>query len=669
MTAPVIPNVTSPLAIVLIDPVTGLAYSATAGAAPSVLITPAGGSVDEVSVNAAIVAMGAAGGGTVYIGVGTFKTSSPIVNYQVGVSVIGAGDGLSIIQPQAGWTAVNAPTTTTTIAGVVAFVGATYFECSGLTLDMSLLPSSANGIITVPFGTGPSDQFSLPCKHGKIHDNSVVSPAFPNYLYWNEKSQYMKWYDNFGDGGTTSPTAVVDQQGFEIFAGYDVEAYGNFMTNIGGNAYLVQTISSTFPNGGCEKIRIHHNAADVCYNGLMCQSTYDATNGPANLKEVEFDNNECSNIFHYGMYLFAATGNATNPPIWAGVNMHHNILRGATTAAGALTSTQGFFANNSASNTFSITAVTQANPGVFTLGANSLVVGDTVYVQPPLGMVEIQSGYYTVNTIPTPNSTVTLAFNGTALNTTTFTAYSSGGKIDPVLTNFEAVDINHNQFLDFAKTDSAALAQISSFYNLRFHNNAVRNLIAPVSGTNYSLIVNGFHQNVSVCDNEFDGAQRGSMYCDTGINLELRRNTCLNWNKSLGGFSAIYLNGAYDSVVTDNRMKTAFQTSIGSLVNLGAANGFVTGRNDYIGRIATGFTLYNFSTAINGNVGTTAAISNVATSFTVTTNRCTTTSTVEVYQVAGTTVRPPILTTPANGSFTVTVAVGTGDETYRWHIL
>lgn len=80
-----------------------------------------------------------------------------------------------------------------------------------------------------------------------------------------------------------------------------------------------------------------------------------------------------------------------------------------------------------------ISAITQANPGVLTLGGvNNFAVGDHVYIDGIVGMTELNKAHYTVAT--NAGATITLYYYGTTtlVNTTTYTAYSSGGLVEVV---------------------------------------------------------------------------------------------------------------------------------------------------------------------------------------------------------------------------------------------
>jgi len=92
-------------------------------------------------------------------------------------------------------------------------------------------------------------------------------------------------------------------------------------------------------------------------------------------------------------------------------------LFGRTTAIGATTS--------------SLSGVTQANPGVFTTSAaHNLSVGQLITITGVVGMTQLNGNTYVVNTTPL-STTFTVTFQGLALDTSAYTAYSSGGTVTP----------------------------------------------------------------------------------------------------------------------------------------------------------------------------------------------------------------------------------------------
>jgi len=81
----------------------------------------------------------------------------------------------------------------------------------------------------------------------------------------------------------------------------------------------------------------------------------------------------------------------------------------------------------------SLSGISQANPGVFTTtGAHGLTVGQLVVITGVLGMTQVNNNVYVVNTTPlTTTFTVSAEGSGglTPVNTTSFTAYTSGGTV------------------------------------------------------------------------------------------------------------------------------------------------------------------------------------------------------------------------------------------------
>lgn len=75
-----------------------------------------------------------------------------------------------------------------------------------------------------------------------------------------------------------------------------------------------------------------------------------------------------------------------------------------------------------------ITGVTQASPGVITSTAHGLVVDEVIIIEGIVGMTELNSRVYKVNTVPTADTfSVKDYLTGTAVNTSAYTAYGSAG--------------------------------------------------------------------------------------------------------------------------------------------------------------------------------------------------------------------------------------------------
>ena len=75
-----------------------------------------------------------------------------------------------------------------------------------------------------------------------------------------------------------------------------------------------------------------------------------------------------------------------------------------------------------------VTGITQANPGVVTANAHGLSNGDSVYLTGIVGMTELNSG-----TVPyTVANVTTNTFELSGIDTSAYTAYSSGGSINRI---------------------------------------------------------------------------------------------------------------------------------------------------------------------------------------------------------------------------------------------
>lgn len=135
-----------------------------------------------------------------------------------------------------------------------------------------------------------------------------------------------------------------------------------------------------------------------------------------------------------------------------------------------------------------ISNVTQANPGVITnSSAHGLVVDELVTIVDVQGMTQI-AGTYKVNTVPGA-FTITLknAITGVALDTSAFTAYTSGGEIRKATVQHIGNKIVDNNVIATAKTFGVYLiCQV----NAMVANNSVEyafNLGAPASTSTIAM--------------------------------------------------------------------------------------------------------------------------------------------------------------------------------------
>jgi hypothetical protein len=101
-----------------------------------------------------------------------------------------------------------------------------------------------------------------------------------------------------------------------------------------------------------------------------------------------------------------------------------------------------------------ITGVTQADPGVITSNSHGFSNGDEIYIDSVAGMTELNGRNYRVANATTDTFTLTNLF-GDAIDTTDFTAYTSGGtatEIYNIATPYAVADLPTLRFVQSADT-------------------------------------------------------------------------------------------------------------------------------------------------------------------------------------------------------------------------
>ena len=182
------------------------------------------------------------------------------------------------------------------------------------------------------------------------------------------------------------------------------------------------------------------SGSGVILDGYFDHSNLDMANGSGRIhgfeKGIYWSNkdNDCALGYssftlghiqhcHYGVYAVLQSNDTTN---W----MNTNIFRkGQISPSGAV------YTNGSA--TPSISAITQASPGVITTStAHGLSVDEDVIITGVVGMTEINcdTDIYLVNSVPSTTTFTLKQLDGhgpsaTAVDTSAFTAYASGGVV------------------------------------------------------------------------------------------------------------------------------------------------------------------------------------------------------------------------------------------------
>jgi hypothetical protein len=99
-----------------------------------------------------------------------------------------------------------------------------------------------------------------------------------------------------------------------------------------------------------------------------------------------------------------------------------------------------------------ITGITQANPGVVTSATHGFANGDTVVISGVVGMTQVNGKRFTVASVAT-NTFQLKDIDGANVNTTSYTAYSSGGianRVYTLTTTYETADLADLKFAQSA---------------------------------------------------------------------------------------------------------------------------------------------------------------------------------------------------------------------------
>lgn len=125
-----------------------------------------------------------------------------------------------------------------------------------------------------------------------------------------------------------------------------------------------------------------------------------------------------------------------------------------------------------------ITGATQANPASITSAAHGFSTGDWVYIASVVGMTQLNGKYFIV--VVTGANTFTLTnLNGVAIDSTAYTAYSSGGTIARVYTLPSP----------YASADLALLKYAQNVNTLVItHSSYVPYVLTLTAATNWSLV-------------------------------------------------------------------------------------------------------------------------------------------------------------------------------------
>lgn len=135
-----------------------------------------------------------------------------------------------------------------------------------------------------------------------------------------------------------------------------------------------------------------------------------------------------------------------------------------------------------------ISAITQASPGVFTTATHGYSIGEWVFLTGIVGPDELNNRFFIVNTVPTTETLTLTKLDGTVLDTTSLTAYASGGTMARV----------YEIATPYLEADLFALHYTQDNDVMTFtHPSYQQRELARIGGTNWTLTTLAFTAGIS----------------------------------------------------------------------------------------------------------------------------------------------------------------------------
>lgn len=128
-------------------------------------------------------------------------------------------------------------------------------------------------------------------------------------------------------------------------------------------------------------------------------------------------------------------------------------------------------------NGFTISGATQANPCVLTITGNDFAIGDWIYVSGVGGMTELNGRYFIISNVSGASVTIEDLF-GTPVNSTSYTAYTSGGIAQRVYTIASPYNASDLELLKFTQSTTELII---------CHPNYVPYVLTLISATDWTI--------------------------------------------------------------------------------------------------------------------------------------------------------------------------------------
>ena len=347
-TLPVTPNNKNQLAARL------AVYDTALGELGSVTVygTAGDGTTDDYAeIQSAITAAVALGCGLVLLPAGRFKVSNCLAVTGSKITIAGQGIGVTTIVGAAGAYA-GVTDNGTDIASTIAAVGRNHVTIRDLTIDHLTNSTAANGIAFVP----ATAYNGTVCTDVKAINVEVLGYVSHQYHIWSMRSQRVEISGCTIDGGASAYTE--DQNGIEIFGGYDVHIHKNKIRRCANAGVYILSATPVYDDTESVNVIVEGNQIGSCKYGVLIQPVYDAVLGAQNQTEIQVRNNNIRSCNAYGVYMLdeyattdttaiefagnqisgtpigiAVTSTQTKSGVSRAVRILHNVIRNASHAS------------------------------------------------------------------------------------------------------------------------------------------------------------------------------------------------------------------------------------------------------------------------------------------------------------------------------------------------
>ena len=252
---------------------------------------------DYPAIQAALDAVGAKGGGKVFLPKGTYYCTQ-VISVPSHTELYGVGFDTVIINPPD-------PIPSKNIAGVnfnatIASAGTVGARVSRLTVDRSQ-QGDANGI---QFGEAGAN---APTTDGVVEHCQVLGRNIHQYNIYVKLADRMKIRNNVSKGPINEFYSQ-DVAGIEIFGSNDTEVSGNVVSRCSAGI-IVKTENILEGNSSIKNVAVHSNMVDDCNNGISISVT-DGTDVIG--ENIMVHNNVVTNCANRGLVINLAANSVSN---------------------------------------------------------------------------------------------------------------------------------------------------------------------------------------------------------------------------------------------------------------------------------------------------------------------------------------------------------------------